>query len=308
VALHLAVPDMVSPSYFPLIAAVELGFLEREQVEATLDLVFPISAALEDLREGRLDLVGGSAHSPLHVFRDWRGCKLVGALSQNMYWFLVVHAALGAERGDLRAVTGLRIGAAPGPVDGLRRVLEEVGIDPDRDVEIIPVPGTAGRTVSFGVSAADALREGALDGFWANGMGAEIAVRRGDGTVLMDARRGGGPPGSADYTFPAVIATDKSIRTRPEEIAAAVRAVVASQRALRADPSLAMVAAERRFPAYETTLIAELVERDMPFYDATIAEQSVDALNTFGRDIGLLSDEPVPYERIVANKMRSLWS
>ena len=57
-------------------------------------------------------------------------------------------------------VKGLRIGAAPGPVDGLKRMLVEAGIDPERDVKIGPVPGTAGAGVSFGVAAAKALEEG----------------------------------------------------------------------------------------------------------------------------------------------------
>jgi ABC-type nitrate/sulfonate/bicarbonate transport system substrate-binding protein len=79
-------------------------------------------------------------------------------------------------------------------VDGLKRMLVESGMDPERDVRIGPVPGTAGPGVSFGVAAAKALEEGKLDGFWANGMGAEVAVRNGAGTLVLDARRGDGPP------------------------------------------------------------------------------------------------------------------
>ena len=56
------------------------------------------------------------------------------------------------------------------------------GIDPVRDgVQIGPVPGTSEPSVSFGVTAARALESGTLDGFWANGMGTEVAVRRGIG-------------------------------------------------------------------------------------------------------------------------------
>ena len=41
------------------------------------------------------------------------------ALAQNMYWFLVLRRDLNPRKGDLGSVKGLRIGAAPGPVDGL---------------------------------------------------------------------------------------------------------------------------------------------------------------------------------------------
>src|SRR5207302_572059 len=84
-----------------------------------------------------------------------------------MYWFLIVRSDLGIERGDLRALKGLRIGAAPGPADGLKRMLVDCGIDPEREVNIAPVPAAAG--VSFGLAAASALEKRAVDGFWANG-------------------------------------------------------------------------------------------------------------------------------------------
>ena len=40
--IRVAIPDMISPSYFPAIAAVELGFFEKEGLEATIELLFPV--------------------------------------------------------------------------------------------------------------------------------------------------------------------------------------------------------------------------------------------------------------------------
>ena len=75
---------------------------------------------------------------------------------------------------------------------GLKQLLIESGIDLEKDeVNIAPVPGAfQGDNVNFGVAAAKALEEGKIDGFWANGMGAEVAVRRGAGPRVLDARRG----------------------------------------------------------------------------------------------------------------------
>ena len=111
--IRVAIPDLVSPSYFPAIAAVELGFFAKEGLDASIELLFPVTRTFEQLREGRLDFVGGAAHAALYAFPGWRGCKLLCALSQNMYWFLVVRRDLRPARGDLRALKGLRIGAAP---------------------------------------------------------------------------------------------------------------------------------------------------------------------------------------------------
>jgi ABC-type nitrate/sulfonate/bicarbonate transport system substrate-binding protein len=297
--IRVAIPDMVSPSYFPAIAAVELGFFEREGLEARIELLFPVTRTCEELRDGRIDFVGGAAHAPLYAFENWRGCRLLCALAQNMYWFLVVRKDLGVARGDLRALKGLRIGAAPGPADGLKRMLAESGVDPDREVKIGPVPGSAGAGVSFGMAAAKALEDGAVDGFWANGMAAEIALRGGTGSLVIDARRGDGPSAARHYTFPAFYTTQEKIGAEPRVVESAVRAVVGAQQALKADAALATRAAEKHFPPAERKLIAELVRRDSQYYDPLISRETVRALNEFARATGLLSSEPA-YEDVVA--------
>ena len=116
--------------------------------------------------------MAGSAHSALAAFPDWEGVKLICAQAQGMYWFLVMRKDLGAARGELDVVKGRSIGAAPWVEMGLRRLLIEAGFDLARDgIKIAPVPGAAGAGVNFGVTAAKALAEGKIDGFWANGMG-----------------------------------------------------------------------------------------------------------------------------------------
>jgi ABC-type nitrate/sulfonate/bicarbonate transport system substrate-binding protein len=295
--MRVAIPDLVSPSYFPLVAAVELGFFEKEGVSASLELLYPVTKTYEELREGRLDFVGGASHAALYAFKDWQGGRLLCALAQHMYWFLVVRSDLGAQKGDIRVVKNLRIGAAPGPVDGLKQLLKRAGIDPAKDLQIGPVPGVVEKTASFGVMAAKALEDGKLDGFWANGMGAEVAVRKGLGTVVLDARRDGSEE-ARGYTFPALVCTEKMVREKPEIARAAVKAVKAAQDALKKDPERASEVGKRLFPPTEARMIAELIRRDAPYYDPAISERSVAAMNRFAQDIGLLS-RPVAYESVV---------
>ena len=95
----------------------------------SLELIFPVDKAYAALRDGAVDFVGGSAHSALAAFPEWRGVKLLCAQAQGMYWFLVMHKELGAKRGDLDVVKGRSIGAAPWVEMGLRRLLAEAGID-----------------------------------------------------------------------------------------------------------------------------------------------------------------------------------
>lgn len=285
--MRVAIPDLISPSYFPLVAAVELGFLK-----ADLELLYPVTKTYEDLREGRLDFVGGASHAALYAFKDWKGGRLLCALGQHMYWFLVVRSDLKPRKGDLSVVKGLRIGAAPGPVDGLKVLLK--GID---GVQIGSVPGVVEKTASFGLMAAKALEQGKIDGFWANGMGAEVAVRSGVGTVVLDARREGTEEAKG-YTFPALVATEKTVRERPQMAREAINAVKAAQQALRENPARATEAAKKHFPPEELALIAELIRRDSAFYDPDISRKSVESMNRFAREIGILSRD-VPYEEMV---------
>jgi NitT/TauT family transport system substrate-binding protein len=303
--MRIAVPDLISNSYFPAIAAVELGFFAEEGLDMQLDLLFPVPRTMAALRDGEVDFVAGAAHATLTAFPAWRGARLLMALAQRTYWLLVLRTDLQARRGDLSMLPGLRIGAAPGVDVSLKRLLVEAGIDPEQ-VQIGPVPGTTGASVSFGLTAARALAEGKLDGFWANAMGAEIAVRQGIGTVVLDVRRGDAPPTSWYYTFAALVTTEKRLREQPQSVAAAIRAVRKAQQALQADPSRATEAARQRFPPQETALIAELIRRDLPYYDPTISPEVVTKLQDFAQHVGLLTG-PVPYEQVVAVGCSHLW-
>jgi NitT/TauT family transport system substrate-binding protein len=303
--LKLAVPDMISNSYFPAIAAIELGFFKEQGLDVSLEMIFPVDKGYAALRDGAVDFVGGSAHSALAAFPQWQGVKLVCAQAQGMYWFLVMHKDLGARRGEIAAVKGRSIGAAPWVEMGLRRLLIEAGLDLARDqIKIAPVPGAVGVGVNFGLTAAKALEERKIDGFWANGMGAEVAVRRGVGTVVLDVRRGDGPKGCFNYTMASVAATDALIERSPETAAAAIRALAQTHAALKRDLSLATAVGRKLFPPSEAELIAELIRRDLPYYDTMIPKEFVAGMNRFARDLGILVTD-VPYEKIVAPQLLS---
>src|SRR6202171_4372800 len=240
---------MISNSYFPAIAAIELGLFKEEGLDVALEMIYPVDKCYAALRDGTVDFVGGSAHSGLSAFPQWQGAKLLCAQGQGMYWFLVMHKDLGGKRGDVGGVKGKSIGAAPWVDIGLRRLLIEAGIDLARDgVTIAPVPGAQGAGVNFGVTAAKALEDRKIDGFWADGMGAEVAVRRGVGTVVLDVRRGDGPKACFDYTMASIATTDRLIERSPEIAAAAVRAITKTQAALKKDVSLATGIGRKLFP------------------------------------------------------------
>ena len=61
--MRIGVPDMVSNSYFPAIAAADLGAFEAEGIEADVQHIFPVPRTMAAMRDGELDIVAGSAHT-----------------------------------------------------------------------------------------------------------------------------------------------------------------------------------------------------------------------------------------------------
>jgi ABC-type nitrate/sulfonate/bicarbonate transport system substrate-binding protein len=258
---RIAAVDLVSNTCFPALAADELGYFKAEGLEARIELVAMLGAT-KALRQGSADaMVAGSVHDVLTEFPDWNGTKIAVALSRGTPWLLVVRADLAAKRGDINAVKGLNLTAAEGPDLALKQMLIGAGIDPARDLQIVELSGAKSRDVSFGVFAAHALEAGKIDGFWANAMGAETAVHRGAGKILIDVRRGDDPGEVRHFTFAGMATTNDFIEREPQAVGAAVRAIVKAQKALRADPSLAREVGQRKFPPDAAELIANVVAR-----------------------------------------------
>lgn len=300
-AITVAIPDLISNSYFPLVAAVDLGCFTAQGVEAELELIYPVTACYEKLRDGAIHFVGGAAHAALSAFPDWQGGKLLGAQGQHMYWFLVMRPDLVRDRGDLSTLKGVRIAAAPWVDMGLRQTLIAGGVDlAGDDVQIVPVPGLIPGNVNFGVMAAQALADGKVDGFWANGMGTEVAVTEGFGRVLLDVRRGDGPAEARDLTFSALATSEALIAEQPDLARAAVEALRQAHSLLREDPDRATAIAAKRFPEREAALIAELIRRDLPYYETDIPDAAIAGLNHFARAEGLAARDFTRPEMVAA--------
>ena len=92
----------------------------------------------------------------------------------------------------------------------------------------------------------------------------------------------------------------------PDAAAAAVRAIVQTQAALRANPARATEVGQKLFPPNEAPLIAELIARDVPWYDPSISPEFVAGMNQFSRDVGILKGNP-NYDDVVALQFRDLW-
>lgn len=304
---RLVVADLDSPSYFVATAAVELGYFREEGIDAEVERAYGALKGPERLRNGEIHFLGGPAYMATRAFPGWKGVKLLCALAQYSYWFLAVRAGLDVRRGDLNALKGLRISSSTAfPEVGLRHLLKQAGIDQERDrVSIVPLPSTRDEHLKYRVGV-DALAQNIADAYWGNGMRLAIGEKLGVAKVHLDLRRGDGPPDARFYNFPALTTTERLIEEQPQIAAAAVRAIVKTQKALAADPSRATAIGKRLFAPEAASLIAGLIARDAPFYDATISAEAVDGINKFALANGLLT-QPLLYDDLVASRFRQLW-
>jgi NitT/TauT family transport system substrate-binding protein len=242
------------------------------------------------------------------AFPEWEGGRILCALSHDAYWVLAVRADLNAARGDLSVLKGKRILAGGGPAIALKRLLQVGGLDLERDgIEVVSPPWPPDPSGNQARQGARAIQENVADAFWGNGLRAEYAVQQGLASVLIDVRRGDGPPEAMAYTLPALVAGERLVREQPQAAAGVVRAVANTQRALRTDPALATRVGERWFPPEETALIADLIAKDSPWYRSSVSEAAFEGAADFARQVGLISRQPA-YDEVVATELRPLWT
>ncbi len=305
---RLMVADVDSPSYFVATAAVVLGFFKKEGVDVEFVPEYGAKHGPEKLLDGSIQFFGGPAFAATRAFPGWKGAKLLCALAQHSYWFMGVRKDLDIARGDIKGLKGMRISSSFAfPRTALRHMLVQAGMDMDHDeVQILEsLPTDSEWHCRDGVKA---LQEDYADGFWGNGMRYALAEKAGLAKLHLDLRRGNGPEGARYYNFAALTTTDAFIKKEPEVAAAAVRAVMATQKALQNDPSLAKVVGNKVFPGGdEVEIMPTLIARDAPFYDPTITPEAVNGLNEFAIANKLIT-QPLAFEDIVATQFKHLWS
>jgi len=303
---RMMVADYDSPSYFVATAAVKLGFFKQEGVDVEFVAEYGAKHGPERLRDGSIHFFGGPAFAGTRAFPAWKGIKLVAALAQHSYWFMGLRKNIDIPRGDIKALKGLRVSSSFAfPRTALRHMLIQAGIDVDGG-EVRIVESLPSKSESHSRDGIKALQENLADGFWGNGMRLALAEKAGIAKLHLDLRRGDGPQGARLYNFAALTMTDAMIDAEPEVAAAAVRAIVKTQTALRADPSLAKKVGDELFPGEEADMMPVLVARDAPFYDAAITPEAIDGLNAFALANGLL-DQPLAYDAIVATGLTGNW-
>lgn len=305
--MRIAVPDLISPSYFPAIAAVDLGLARDEGLDVELELLYPVTDAAEALRTGEIDFLAGAAHAPMHAFPHWRGAKLVVALSRNMYWFLVMRADLGIARGDLGALKGCGSAPLPAPTSACGACSPPRASTPNATASASapsrPPTAPAPRSAS--------PRHRRCGTGWSTGSGPTAWAPRSP-SARAAARSSSTPgaataPGRGRLHVPRARGHRRHDRPPPRR-----RRRDGPRRRPRAGGAPRRPRPRRRGRRAPVPARGGVPDRrprapGRPLLRPRMGPETIDALTRFGRESGLL-DGPVAHDAVVATRFRDLWT
>jgi NitT/TauT family transport system substrate-binding protein len=206
----------------------------------------------------------------LQLIADHFPLRVVASLLRNDAIDLVVRRALIAARAlpaataplaeRLRALAGVRLGVAPGPIGRLRALYRSAGLDADRLVTIVPL---------MGQEQNQAFAAGKVDALYAHTPYLERALVDEDAVVYVNQSAGEAQPALAERMIHALVVTAPLVQRRPELVRKLVRAIARAEALVHRDPAAATAALARAIPARPPAQLARAVELYAPAVPAT---------------------------------------
>lgn len=205
------------------------------------------------LLSGDLDVAVGGTNTVIDAIAEGAAIQVVGSVAPLLY-SIVLNADVAAgldvtpdasteER--LQALKGLKLAVSPPGSTGntvLRSMLEGAGLDPDTDVEFVPITDVG--AVPAGIS------RGTYDGsFVAVGAG-EVNISDGSGTLWLSIPRGD-VEAFADYMGVVSFTTTRFAEENPDTVRAVHDALADAQQLVTDDP-------ERVAEVLKETVFAEM--------------------------------------------------
>src|SRR5713226_2278702 len=286
--------------FLPLYVAEQLGYFKAEGITAQFVDFEGGAEVTTAMVGGSIDAGGTMVERPLILAEKGFGAKNLVALENKNPLFLVLRKDHPAK--TVKDLKGTKLGmtrAGSGTDLSLRALLQDAGLEPDKDVAILGVGGVS--------SANAALKAGQVDGFMGGEPSGAVAVYQLKlARYFLDPRLGQGPKFLQFMTFPTLQASDKWIAANPQTAERLVRAVVKTLRRMREDPESAVAVGQKIFPTMDVAVIRSIISIEKNTYYPTITEEAMRTLNQFQKQTGAVKGD-VAYEKVVATQFQRLW-
>ncbi len=248
--VRVLVPDSDNLQYVAFWTAKGAGYFDAEGI--SVDLVVPELPAQAIARMLAGDAPVAVLPPPvyLQLVADRFPVQLVANLLQNDPINLIVRRSVFEERrmsasaplrDRLLSLKGLRIGVAPGPPARLRALFSSVGMDADRDVQIVIRRGQD-QNAAFAHDECDAL--------YAHTPYLETALDDQDAVMLIN-QSGGEVPQLAMRQIHALVVRDDFLGPQRPTVAALVRALARAETLVHTDLGATEDAVMRALPSMD---------------------------------------------------------
>lgn len=302
-----SVPTLSATKVF---VAAEQQLAEEDGYELQMNTVAGAGSTnqVAALLSGDLDVISSGTNTVIDAMAEGADLRIIGSVAPLLY-SVVLDADVAADLGvaadapteeKVRALKGLKIAASPPGSTGntvLRTLLENAGLDPERDVELVPL--TDAGAIPAGIA------QGTFDGsFFAVGSG-EVNVADGTGTLWLSIPQGDFPE-LDDYVGVVMVASGRFVEERPEAAKAVHDALERAYELTKEDPqTVAQLMREEVLPEASTELFDEVWSQVGDAYESTSFTQQ--QWDTFVRLFDDSSDKDyaaLDYQDVVAEVAR----
>ncbi len=245
------------------------GFFKVQNLEVTV-VATEKAPNIDALLSRAADIVLTPPDQAMRVQMQGQPVKLIAGMVNKYASNIIVRASLMGERGvtllspvaeRVAALKGLKLattGAGGAPDSLFRFLLCEHGLDPEKDVQLVPVRGG-------GAAMLAAFKQGAVDGFGLSSPTSDLAVAKFEGAYLFDMATAP-PPFFEDFLYIAVATSDRLIKERPADLVAYYRGLNQSLISISQDPASFEQWAREFFPDLEATLFARAFANNSKIY------------------------------------------
>ena len=290
---------------FPVYVAQHMKLFEKHGVE--VELVYGTGIQVTNIMvSGSAEFGAFAVEHGLTVASKGQDVKLIVLNQVLPPLSLIVRNEVPTPNADkpfpqmVRDLKGLKLGISTVGAStdtALQYLLREAGLDPKKDVTIVPV-GDPNTMLA-------ALKNGLVDGAMAVEptqtaamLGVKIAK------MVVDLESGQGGPIFREYAYNGVFARTATLKDRPQAARAIVAAIIEAEHLIndpsRIDDMLQVAAAHMR--GLEPALVRTYLEKYRSIFAPVATAKGIDNVNQLLL-AGSLVAQPVPYDRIVAQDL-----
>jgi NitT/TauT family transport system substrate-binding protein len=288
---------------FTVYVAKALGLFDKHGVD--VELVYGTGIQVTNIMvSGSADVGAFAVEHGVAVAAKGQDLKLLVLNQQLPPLSLIVRNDVATPNADkpypqmVRDMKGLKIGissAGASTDTTLQYLLREAGLDPKKDVTIVPV-GDPNTMLA-------ALKNGVIDGAMAVEPTQTIALHGIKIAKMVVDVQGGGAPLFKEYAYNGMWVRSAFLKERPQVARGIVAAVVEAEQAIN-DPARIddiMKVGTTYLKGIEPDLLRGYLEHYRSIFRPVATEKGMENVNTLLR-AGNLIPQTVPYDRIVATE------